>query len=117
MEEKKDEALTYEELTALCRKQGGYIKELREKLKTPGDTEILKETKPDYDELYRQVENLNHQLRVLIDENNALRWSLTTAHKEMTDWINRSDTWKENYYKEHERAEKLYDELQQRDLK
>ena len=46
----KDEALTYEELTALCRKQ--------EKLKTPSDTLSCEPAKPDYDELCRQNQRL-----------------------------------------------------------
>ena len=103
----KDEQLTYEELTALCRKHEEYIKELEEKFKAPIDTEKSELSKPSYEELSRQIDNLN----VLIEENNALRWSLTTSHKEMCDWKNRSDMWQENYYKEHKRAEKLYDEL------
>lgn len=110
MKESKDEQLTYEELTALCRKQEEYIKELEEKLKTPSETIKCDVPKPDYDELIRERDNLNHQLNVLINENNALRWSLTMAYKEMTAWENAVDMWKEDYYKEHNRAEKLYDE-------
>lgn len=108
----KDEQLTYEELTALCRKQEEYIKELEEKLKTPIEKDTGSEAirEPDYDELVRECGDLNHQLSVLINENNALRWSLTMAHQEMTAWINRADMWKEDYYKAHKRAEKLYDE-------
>lgn len=106
--------LTYEELTEKCRKQEEYIKKLEEKLKTSSDTEKLETTKPDYDELVRVNSDLYHQLSVLIDENNSLRWSLTMAYKEMTAWKNRSENWQENYYKEHKRANKLYDELERK---
>lgn len=110
MKENKD-TLTYEDLTDLCKKQEEYIKELEEELRTPSKIEKCDElAKPDYEELCRQVDYLNHQLNALIDENNALRWSLTTSHKEVNDWKNRSEMWEENYYKEHKRAEKLYDE-------
>ena len=47
--ENKDEQMTYEELTTLCRKQEEYIKELENKLvKNTGAIEVAK---PDYDEL------------------------------------------------------------------
>lgn len=112
MKENKNKALTYEELTARCRKQEEYIKELEDKIYgTLCDNEKLTEVaKPDYDELCRQISNLSHQLSMLVEENNALRWSLTTAHKEITSWKSCSDGWEENYYREHKRAEKLYDE-------
>lgn len=82
MKENKDEALTYTDEPA----------------------------KPDYDELCRQNDYLNRKLWALIDENNALRWSLTRAYREITNLENSSNTWEEDYYKEHKRAEKLYDE-------
>lgn len=109
----KDEQPTYEELTALCRKQEEYIKELEEKLKTPSDTEECSEkiAEPGYDELVRERGDLYHQLSVLTNENNALRWSLTMSHQVMNDWKNRSEKWEEDYYEEHQRAEKLYDKL------
>lgn len=99
----------YEEI---IRKQDEYIKELEDKLKTPSDTEKLEAVKPDYEELRREVLSLNDKLSILIDENNALRWSLTAAHEKMNGWKNRSDMWEEDYYEEHRRAEKLYDELE-----
>ena len=77
-----------------------------EKIK-PSKTEKIEVSKPSYDELVKQLDGLNE----LIEENNALRWSLITMHKEMNNWKNRSDMWQENYYKEHKRADKLYDEL------
>lgn len=110
--ENKDEALTYEELTALCKKQEEHIKELEDKIYgTLSDTEKVKTAEPDYEELIRENSDLYHQLSILTDENNALRWSLTTAHKEMIAWKNRSENWEENYYREHKRADKLYDKL------
>lgn len=108
----KDAELTKNELVALCKKQEEYIKELEEKLKTPSDTEKVQVAEPDYEELVRECGDLYHQLSVLTDENNALRWSLTAAHKEITAWKNRSENWEENYYKENKRAERLYDELE-----
>ena len=77
-----------------------------EKIK-PSKTEKIEVSKPSYDELVKQLDGLNE----LIEENNALRLSLITMHKEMNNWKNRSDMWQENYYKEHKRADKLYDEL------
>lgn len=109
----KDQELTKKELTALCNKQEEYIKELEEKLKTPSDTEKVEEAKPDYDELCRQVQNLHYMLDEERNTNKALRWSLTMAYQEMTDWKNHSDVWEEYYYREHKRAEKLYDELEE----
>lgn len=69
--------------------------------------------KPSYDELVKQLDNLYDKLKEVTEENNALRWSLTTTHKEMNDWKNRSDKWQEDYYEEHKRAEKLYDDLEE----
>ena len=106
----KDTELTKKELVALCRKQEEYIKELEKKLKTPSDTEKLETAEPSYEELDRERCDLIQQLNMLIEENNALRWSLTTAHKEMIDWKNRFDSMQEDYYREYKRAEKLYDE-------
>lgn len=72
-----------------------------------------KVAKPSYEELVKQLDNLYDKLKEVTEENNALRWSLTTTHKEMNDWKNLSDKWQENYYEEHERAEKLYDDLEE----
>lgn len=107
----KDEQFTYEELTVLCKKQEEHIKELEDKIYgTLSDGgECLQE--PDYEELIVERDDLNHQLSVLTNEINALRWSLTMAYQEMTAWRNRSKKWEEDYYKEHKRAEKLYDKL------
>ena len=112
--ENKDKTLTYEELTELYRKQEERIKELEDKIYgTLSDAEKCSEkiAEPDYDELVRECGDLNHQLSVLTNENNALRWSLTMAYQEMTAWVNRADMWKEDYYEAHKRAEKLYDKL------
>jgi len=78
-------------------------------------SKTIEVAKPDYDELYRQISDLNQQLSILTDENNALRWSLTTAHKEIISWKSCSEGWEENYYREHKRAEKLYDELKEKE--
>ena len=77
------------------------------------DTETISVAEPDYDELVRERSNLYHQLSALTNENYALRWSLTMAHKEMSDWKNRSEKWEEDYYQEHKRAERLYDKWEE----
>ena len=107
----KDEQLTYEELTNLCRKQEEYIKELEEKLKTPSDTEKIECAKPDYDELCRQVQSLGYKLELLKQENNALRYSLTRMHRQLESSQAIEEIWEENYYRELKRAEKLFDEV------
>ena len=103
----KDEALTYEELTALCRKQEEYIKELEEKLKIPSDNLSCEPAKPDYDELCRQVQRLNIKIIKLEQENNALRYSLTRVYIQLESSQAREEMWEEDYY----RANKLLEEL------
>lgn len=66
-----------------------------------------------YEELVKQLNNLYGKLKEVTEENNALRWSLTTSYEEMNEWRNRSDVWHELYDDEHERAEKLYDDLEE----
>lgn len=105
--ENKDEALTYEELTALCRKQEEYIKELE----APSDTLSCEPAKPDYDELCRQVQSLSYKLELLKQENDALRYSLTRMYIQLEISQAREEIWEEDYYKEHKRAEKLFDEV------
>ena len=60
----KDEELTYEELAALCRKQEEYIKELKDKLKTPSGTEkCCMPEKESYEALKCDRDRLREQLR------------------------------------------------------
>lgn len=112
----KKEQMTYEELTTLCRKQESYIKELEEKLKTSSATEKATEkievAKPDYEELCRQVETLDYKLNEKITEIDALKFSLTMIYQEMITWQNRCDTWETNYYREYNRANELFEKVQ-----
>ena len=110
--ENKDEQMTYEELTTLCRKQESYIKELEEKLKTPSDIGKIEVAKPDYEELCRQVETLDYKLNEKITEIDALKCSLTMIYQEMITWQNRCDTWETNYYREYNRANELFEKVQ-----
>lgn len=107
----KDQELTKEELTALCKKQEEYIKELEEKLKTPSDTEKCEVAKPDYDELSRQAQRLDLKIFKLKRENEALRHSLTKMHMELNVSQSREEMWQENYYKESNRTDKLFEDL------
>lgn len=75
------------------------------------DNDKIEEIK-NYDELYRQYRRLTDELYEMIDNNNALRYSLAMMYKEMTSFKNAAENWEENYYKEHNRAEKLYEELE-----
>ena len=65
----------------------------------------------DYNDLMRERQKLESTVYELRAENDSLRWSLTKAHSQMIIWKNGLEMWKECYSKEHERAEKLYDEL------
>lgn len=97
----KDEQLTYEELTALCRKQEPYnIKELEEKLKTPSDTEKScipeKET---YEELERDRDKLREQLRNKDKLIFALEQSLIKINDELISYKGESERYQEQNYK------------------
>jgi len=111
----KDEALTYEELTALCRKQEEYIKELEDKINSniliPKGTEKTEVAKPSYDKLYRQTQRLNDKIFKLKQENSALRYSLTKMYIQLESSQAREEMREEDYYREYKRAEKLFDEV------
>lgn len=110
----KDEKLTYKELTALCRKQEEYIKELEDKLKIPSDTESgepVKFIKPTYHDLYGKNLSLSGKVDELEQENNALRYSLTKMHSHLKCLQEIETMLQEEYHKEHSRAEQLFDEL------
>lgn len=111
MKENKDEALTYEELTARCRKQEEYIKELEEKLKTSSETVQCGLDKPTYDELCRQVRSLTGKSIELEQENDALRWSLTKMYIQLEISKVTEEQREEDYYRENSRAAELYDKL------
>lgn len=74
--------------------------------------EIICEPKPDYDELYRQNEKLKYEIFKLEEENKALRYSLTEMYVKLNCSQTRENEWKEDYHKEHNRAEKLYEKLE-----
>lgn len=107
----KDKKLTYKELTALCRKQEEYIKELEEKLIKPSDTESCEPAKPTDNELYRKIQSLSGKVYELEHENNALRYSLTKMYIKLKDEQAIAEIWEEEYHREHSRAEHLYNEL------
>ena len=113
----KDPEMTKKELTALCRKQEEYIKELEDKIYgTLSDSEkCVESAKPDYDELLRENQKLYDRIYQLVDEIEALKWSLIKSHNEMISWKEHCIHWEENYDKEHKRAEKLYEELNKND--
>lgn len=105
-----------EELTALCKKQEEHIKELEEKLKALIDPKkCVEPAKPEYDELCRQIESLSYKLELLKQENSALKYSLTQMYIQLKNSESREEIWQENYYREHKRAEKLYDEVNKND--
>lgn len=104
----KDEALTYEELTALCRKQEEYIKELEGK--TPSETEKCEVRKPTYDELISHNMRLSDKNREQEETIQALLYSLQKINIERLVNEDESRHFKEMWGKEYERANKLYDE-------
>jgi transcriptional regulator with XRE-family HTH domain len=107
----KDQELTKKDLIALCRNQEQYIKELEEKLRTLSDTEKIQVAEPDYDELWRMNQVLHNRIFQLEKEIEALRFSLTETHRELKRTQSREEIWEEDYYKEHKRAEKLFEDL------
>ena len=95
----KDEKLTYKELSALCRKQEEYIKELEEKLIKPSDTESCEPAKPTYDELFRKIQSLSGKVYELEQENRALRYSLTKMYIKLEDAQAIAEIWEEECHK------------------
>lgn len=71
--------------------------------------------KPDYNELCRENVDLNSKIYELKEEINALKWALSQAYKDMNYWKSKYDAAEGCYYKEHKRAEKLYEELNKND--
>lgn len=105
----EDPALTYEELTALCKKQEEHIKELEEELNS--DSECDEEPEPTYDALCRKIGSLHYQLKEMKNENSALRWALAKAYELMGIHEKCSEMWQEQYYEE---TEKLYEQLDEK---
>lgn len=100
MKKNKDEQLTYEELTALCRKQEPYnIKELEEKLKIPSDTEkSCMPEKKTYEELDWEKNKLREQLRNRDSLIFALEHSLMKINDELISYKEELEVRKEQIY-------------------
>ena len=108
MKKNKDEALTYEELTKLCRRQEAYIEELEEKLKKPSDAGKLEVAKPSYEELIFINSQLSDENRELNETIVALQYSLRKLNNERLDIEAESRHYRERYEQENKRAYKLY---------
>ncbi len=117
MKENKDEALTYEELTALCRKQEEYIKELEEKLRTPSDTEKIEVAKPDYNELVRRNNRLLDTNIENRDTIQALLYALKNINNARIINDDSLNHYQDMFLRERSRADKLFDELLERNKK
>lgn len=107
----KDEQFTYEELTALCRKQEEYIKKLEEELKTPNDTEKIEVCKErqDYDDLLFQHYKAMDKIRELEEVVRALLYALRKIDVERLVNKNESQHYQEMYAQEYKRANTLFD--------
>lgn len=68
-------------------------------------------SKPTYEELRRQVLNLNCMLDELRTNNDALKYSLKMMYQEMIAWKKAAENWEQNYHEENDRANKLFEEL------
>ena len=101
----KDRKLTCEDCATLLNQA------FDEQLKTPSGTESCEPAKPTYDELLRKIQSLSGKVYELEQENNALRYSLTKMYVKLEDAGTVAEIWEEEYYREHNRAEHLYDEL------
>lgn len=104
--ENKDEQLTYEELTALCKKQEEYINELEGQTKAS-----LEVPKPDLDELIANNNRLYDKIRELEEVIRALLYALRKTNVERLVNDDESRHFQEMYAKEHERANKLFEKL------
>lgn len=113
MKEIKDEALTYEELTALCRKQEEHIKELEEKLKG-NETKKCEVAKPDYDELVRRNNRLLDENIENRDTIQALLHALKSINNERLVNDDDGNYFQDMFLRERSRADKLFDELLER---
>ena len=114
----KDEELTYEELTALNRKQEEYIKELEKKIddmtpKAVFSDDKIEIRKPDYDELEDNFGRLNSAYSLLMEQNEALLFSLGEMFQKNKRLEDNVTYWKDQYRIEHKRADKLFDELEE----
>ena len=103
---KKGKKLTYGELAELCRRQQEYIQKLR------GEKQTIDTSKPDYEELRRQNKKLIDELCEAMDSADALKYSLKMMHREMTAWRSNARSFEERYYKEYNRANDLFVELE-----
>lgn len=106
----KDEQLTYEELTALCRKQEEYIKELENKCNDTRPT--IDVAQPDYVELNNRNMRLSDENKELECIIRALLYSLKKTNNERLLNEEEAIQFKEALTKEYKRAEKLHEELE-----
>lgn len=117
MKENKDEALTYEELTALCRKQEEHIKELENKINSnvliPKGTEKCEVAKPDYNELVNRNNALLDANRENRDTIQALLYALKSINNERLVNDDSLNYFQDMFLRERSRADKLFDELEE----
>ena len=71
----------------------------------------LGEAKPDYEELFRKTQYLSKKIIKLELEIDAFRYSLTNMYRELVNSQANEEYWKESYYRENSRANKLCDEV------
>ena len=108
MKKNKDEQLTYEELTELCRRQEAYIEELEKKLIVLDETKICEPAKPDYEELIFRNSQLSDENRELSETIQALLYSLKKVNVERLVNEDERRHFQERYTQENKRAYKLY---------
>lgn len=96
----KDEQFTYEELTALCRKQEEHIKELEDKIYgTLSDKECCCPPEPTYEELQNVIERKSNDLRRYDEMLSAVMEALRISNKRLFEEISRANYYKEQYNK------------------
>lgn len=105
--ENKDPELTYEELTALCRKQEEYIKELETKLRgTSSDDEKRcpsHQCETPYELTYEELQNVFerkvNELRRCDEMLSAVMEALRISNNRLHEEIESANYYKEQYYK------------------
>ena len=105
----KDEQLTYEELTKLCRKQEEYIKELEKKIEDmkPSDTKkCVMPAKESYEKLEWDRDKLREQLRNNDKLIFALEKSLIKINDEAMSYKQEAEWYQQQNY---ELRKQLYD--------
>ena len=113
--EKKQMSDKEKELTALCKKQEEYIKELEEKLKTPSDTKkCVEPAKPTYEEVLIRSERYGEIRGEQEEIIQALLYSLGKLNTERLLNKEESVRYQQELAKETARADKLFEKLEER---